>query len=136
MTRRESGMRVLVLDDSTTSLCATQIILEDAGYQVVTTSNPLIVHYLIRDVEMVSVNGDTVVRILQRNATHPRSMRPVIVLHSSRPRHELEQLVGVCDADGFIEKASGAQHLVSEVARFLALKPARSRTLTDWRTQG
>jgi two-component system chemotaxis response regulator CheB len=114
---------ILVVDDSPVVLEAVRNTLTDAGHEVLTADNPLIVPAMVRrqridlaliDVNMPAVAGDVVTKILAQ-AGLPGSK---IVLYSDISERELEARAQSCGALGYIKKKAD-QHLVAEVARFL-----------------
>lgn len=71
------------------------------------------------DVSMPVVGGEALVGIALRN----RLGSCPIVLYSGKDPEELESLVSLCGADGFIKKGTHGQELFDQVERFLNLPP-------------
>jgi CheY-like chemotaxis protein len=116
---------ILVVDDSPLVLNLVRIVLSEAGHEVVASDNPLTVPTLVRrtafdlalvDLNMPSIQGDTVITILDR-AGLPANK---VVLFSEAPEDQLKTKAAGCHAKGYIKKGTD-EHLVSEVTRFLAM---------------
>ncbi|MGC4113814.1 MAG: response regulator [Myxococcales bacterium] len=113
--------KVLIVDDSPVVLEGSAIILEEAGFEVITLDNPLSVAHLVRkenpkvlliDLNMPTLNGATVVKILgQRDA----SRRTKVVLYSDAPVDQLRRVASECGADGYIQKTMNEADLISQV---------------------
>lgn len=113
--------KVLIVDDSPVVLEGSAIILEEAGFDVVTLDNPLSVAHAVRkenprvlliDLNMPTLNGATVVKILgQRDATR----RTKVVLYSDAPVDQLRRVANECGADGYIQKTMNEADLISQV---------------------
>jgi two-component system OmpR family response regulator len=118
--------KILVIDDSEVILDATRITLEDAGYEVVTSDNPLTVAADIRrtapdlvllDINMPAVKGDLVAQVLGSHSLN-RSAR--LVLHSDIPAEELAARTQKAGAFGYIAKTQDEDQFVHEVEKLLA----------------
>jgi CheY-like chemotaxis protein len=116
--------RILIVDDSPTALLATSRALRVAGYEVITSDNPIITPTLIRrevpdllllDVEMPALSGDTVAAIVRQTASRLGSRQVGILLHSTKSAADLERLVASSGADGYIEKGLSSAELVKQV---------------------
>lgn len=101
------------------------MMLEDAGYEVVTVDSPFALSsamtrdlpdLVLVDVTMPGLSGDKVVEITMRNRT---DRAPVIVLHSDRSEHELRDLARSSGASGYIRKTSDASQFARDIARYL-----------------
>ncbi|HEY3447910.1 MAG TPA: response regulator [Myxococcales bacterium] len=113
--------KVLIVDDSPVVLEGSAIILEEAGFEVVTLDNPLSVAHAVRkenpqvlliDLNMPTLNGATVVKILgQRDA----GRRTKVVLYSDAPVDQLRRVANECGADGYIQKTMNEADLISQV---------------------
>lgn len=113
--------KVLIVDDSPVVLEGTAMILEEAGFEVVTLDNPLSVAHAVRkekpsllliDINMPTLNGATVVKILgQQEATN----RTKVILYSDTQVELLRSLAQQCGADGYIQKTMNGADLVSQV---------------------
>jgi CheY-like chemotaxis protein len=119
-------MRVMVVDDSQICLDATAMMLEEAGYAVVTVESPFGLSsaltreqpdVVLVDVTMPGLSGDKLVEITLRNRAGQR--RPLILLYSDRSEHDLRDLAASCGAAGSIRKTSDAQVLTRELQRYL-----------------
>jgi CheY-like chemotaxis protein len=101
-------LRVLVVDDSRFVLEHVKITLEGAGHIVTTRESALgtvqqVVELrpdvLVLDVSMPALDGDRLVSVVAQVDDWIR-----IILHSSRPPHELEQIARTAGAHGAITK--------------------------------
>jgi DNA-binding NarL/FixJ family response regulator len=120
--------KILMIDDSPVILEAGRMALEDAGYDVVTADNPLIVASLVRkerpdlvliDVNMPAVTGDVVAQIAaQYGLTGNEKTR--VVLYSDISTAELYERARRCGAAGYIRKTGDEAAMISEVERFLS----------------
>lgn len=113
--------RILVVDDSSAALKMARVALEDAGYEVITKQEAVLVsstilrekpHIVLLDVTMPAVSGDKLVEIIRG---HPACAETTLLLYSVKPAAELEALARRCGADGFIQKGPGANLLVQQV---------------------
>ena len=123
---------IVVIDDSEIILDFVREALEQAGYRVVTSSNPLLAAVHLRreqpdlvllDVEMPGLPGPEVVRALRRSDCLEHAK---VVLYSSRDADSLAQLALDCGAIGSIPKTVDSTRLASRVGRYLE----RTATLT------
>lgn len=117
--------KVLIVDDSAVVLEMGQLVLEEAGFQVVTLDNPLTLAAVLRrekpdlvliDVNMPLVTGDAVTKIVHRTGF---TKETVVLLYSDRPAKELEERARTCGAQGYIRKTGDSQLLVDTVKSFL-----------------
>ncbi len=108
--------RVLVVDDDPIVRHIVAAILRKKGYDVVVRSDALgalatIAHekpeVVLLDMSMPGLGGAALARLLNEHA-HPR---PQIILHSSQPQQELEQLALEASALGGIEKGDPREFL-------------------------
>ncbi|MBI5547775.1 MAG: response regulator [Deltaproteobacteria bacterium] len=117
--------KILIVDDSPVVLEGSAMVLEEAGFEVLTLENPLSVAHLVRkekpgllliDINMPTVNGATVVKILgQQEAVH----RTKVALYSDLPEARLRTIAAQCGADGFIQKTMDGAGLADQVRRLL-----------------
>lgn len=123
--------KVLIFDDSETVLEVTAADLEDAGYTVVTLSNPALFpitvnrerpDVVLMDVDMPIVRGNMLVELVARHRLHACA----IYLHSDRSAEDLEKLARECGAHGYIRKTSNPAELVRQVEQALVTLRARS----------
>jgi CheY-like chemotaxis protein len=119
--------RIVVVDDSAICLEATAMMLEEAGYEVVTVDSPFALSstmtreapdLVLVDIGMPGLAGDKLVEITLRNQERGRLC--AIVLHSDRPEHDLLGLARACGASGYIRKTSDGRTLAREIERILA----------------
>lgn len=124
------GQRILVLDDDAIILKFVKLHLENAGFEVRTSTNPLTValtlgkyrpDLVLLDVEMPTIRGTEVLAALRRSSCHDAVK---ICLFSSLAESVLEQFSREYSAAGWIRKASPLDGLglVKEVNRFLGEK--------------
>jgi DNA-binding NtrC family response regulator len=116
--------KILVVDDSELAREAVAIILEEQGYDVVSTDSVFsFAHKLnmerpdlvLVDVMMPAMSGDKLVEIALK---HHAGTCPM-VLFSDRPAADLERLARACGAAGFIQKTGDADALARSVASYL-----------------
>lgn len=118
--------KVLLVDDSRLVLDAARITLEEAGYEVRTLDNPLMVAMHLRrdpvdlvllDVNMPTVKGTQVAEVLRSRGGAPIP----VVLFSDLDEKTLAQRAKECGAVGYLTKARGADpsELVRTVAKWL-----------------
>lgn len=109
MTNRR--IRVLVVDDSQICRDTAQLMLGEAGMEVLILDTPfrfgmkllsLRPDIALVDVGMPALGGNQLVDL-----AHRRGLSEIcpIVLFSDRPARELEQVMNQCGADGFISKS-------------------------------
>jgi eukaryotic-like serine/threonine-protein kinase len=117
--------KVLVVDDSDVALEAARIALEEAGYDVTTLDNPLVLVTTVRDVQpdliildisMPALPGDELVSIVGR---HQNMANTPVVLHSDLPADVLQARAKACGAAGSIAKTADADFFVEQVRRWL-----------------
>jgi len=118
-----TGLRVLVIDDDDIAremLCGT---LRDAGYDVHDLPSAIgatraifdqNIEAVVLDVMMPSINGDKLSRLL-RQASKGKHL--TIILVSSRPVDELQEIAQAARADAVVSKASARKELASTLRR-------------------
>ena len=116
--------KVLIVDDSPVALEGSAMILEEAGFEVKTLGNPLLIPFamhqekprlLLVDLNMPTLDGATLVKIL---GERDRS-RTKVVLYSDSPEELLDKAVRECGADGYVRKTANQDELVKQVCRFV-----------------
>ena len=117
--------KVLLIDDSELVLATVSGVLEDAGYEVRSTSDvdklgsvlgdwrPDII---LTDVNMPGLSGVELCRMLK--ASYETAHVPV-VLFSAEPNDVLAKMARTCEADGFLSKANGLVRLPDELAQLI-----------------
>ena len=109
--------RILLLDDSTITLEMEKAVLEDRGYKVATASNLLEFQkeldvfqpeVILTDLMMPDISGKDIVRVLKQDF---HTEKIPIILFSSKPDDELEQIAEQAGADGFLSKSHGIEKL-------------------------
>ncbi len=132
--QRNNSNKVMVVDDSPVILAATRMTLEDAGYEVLSLENPLLVANAVRrekpdlvliDVNMPAITGDLVAQIV---AQHQRQLNVKVVLYSDMPSAHLAERAQRCGAIGFVRKTANEDDLIAQVRQFL--EPTPSTRLT------
>jgi twitching motility two-component system response regulator PilG len=121
-------LRVLIVDDD--ELVCTQLtgLLSDAGHVAHSLPSAIgasraILHHQIDvvaiDVMMPSLPGDKLAALLRQN---PRFKNLGVILISSRPVDELQQLAREVSADAIVTKAALRSDFVGAVARAASLR--------------
>jgi len=121
--------KILVVDDSQAILTYVQGILSAAGYDVVTSNNPMLVASHVRrerpdmilmDIEMPAISGEDVVATLQRFGCS-EGVR-VVLFSASVSAADLARKARAVGAHGYIHKASPLrpETLLAAVDRLLA----------------
>lgn len=114
----------MIVDDSQVVLAVTRVVLESAGYEVVTHARPsgsitLILKeapdLLLVDVNMPGLNGDSLVKMLGSTQSNNET---VVLLHSSLSDEVLAQKVKASHAHGYIRKTDNQQALIRQVNRW------------------
>lgn len=114
------AFKVLVLDDSATSLRMTRHLLEQGGFQVITLDTATLFFKVLNrekpdialvDVGMPVVDGGSVVEMARRSKVYACP----ILLYSDRPETELKELVARYGADGYVRKSSDSNALKTAV---------------------
>jgi CheY-like chemotaxis protein len=118
--------RILVIDDCRLTRAITRDILEASGFEVLTAesaldANPLIdapvpPDLILMDVVMPELSGDRKVR---RMKAREESRGIPVVLISTKPHGELQQLAKTAGADGFLQKPLCRAQLLGEIGRLL-----------------
>jgi len=117
---------ILVIDDSETILGLVSEALRDRGHEVLCESDVFSanrhiyrrkVALLLLDVQMPSVSGNEVCRIL-KSKEETRAIP--VVFFSDLPETELQRLAREAGADGWLAKGRGLAEVVVEVERRLA----------------
>jgi DNA-binding response OmpR family regulator len=120
----QSRATILVVDDVATVRTWACAVLTRAGLDVVAEEEPTRISVsvsryhpdlVLLDVSMPTISGDRIVGAV-KNFTHP----PLVVLHSSKPQAELQELCRRSGADGFIVKTSNPDDFVHQVRMFLS----------------
>jgi CheY-like chemotaxis protein len=125
--RERAGVRVprvLLVDDSESTLKAATLLLESSGYEVVSTNTPVGLGPLMLrekpdlvlvDVEMPEMRGDSLVKAARRLL---KERCCPMLLWSSLPAGELEELARSSGATGYIHK-SGGREMMERIAEVL-----------------
>jgi CheY-like chemotaxis protein len=109
--------KILLLDDSTITLEMEKAVLEDRGYRVAIASNLLEFQkeldvfqpeIILTDLMMPDISGKDIVRVLKQDF---HTEKIPIILFSSKPDDELEQIAEQAGADGFLSKSHGIEKL-------------------------
>ena len=119
------GKTILVIDDSETILGLVSETLRERGHEVLCESDVFSanrhiyrrkVDLILLDVQMPSVSGNEVCRIL-KSKEETRAIP--VVFFSDLPDAELRRLAGEAGADGWLSKGRGLSEVVAEVERRL-----------------
>ena len=109
--------KILLLDDSTITLEMEKAVLEERGYGVAIASNLLEFQtqldafqpeIILTDLMMPDISGKDIVRVLKQDF---HTEKIPIILFSSKPDDELEQISEQAGADGFLSKSHGIEKL-------------------------
>lgn len=118
--------RIVVIDDCRLTLAIARDMLEEAGFEVVTTESGIEANQYIYgvpkpslvliDVVMPLLHGDRKVRLLKEREA---SCDIPVLLMSTKPPGELAELARLSGADGYIRKPLDRGTLLAEVHRLL-----------------
>jgi CheY-like chemotaxis protein len=131
--------KILVMDDSQTVLEATQEVLEEGGYDVVTLSSSALLPSVwnqekpdlaLIDVSMPVMEGQSVVELMRRSHLH----RCPLVLYSDQPEPRLQELARACGASGYIRKTHDGAALLRQVASYVSVGLVAPRAATGERS--
>jgi len=109
--------KILLLDDSTITLEMEKAVLEERGYEVAVASNLLEFQgqldrfqpeIILTDLMMPDISGKDIVRVLKQDF---HTERIPIVLFSSKPDEELQEIAEQAGADGYLSKSHGIEQL-------------------------
>lgn len=122
MTRK----RILIVDDTPLILAAARHVLVEAGFEVETRDGVIDLaergahdfDLILMDVNMPELCGDDVAAVLR----HERAISTPTYLFSTLSAAELDERAREAGLDGYILKGLGAEHLVREVRRILAVQ--------------
>lgn len=114
--------KILVADDDNGIVDAMQILLEDEGYEVLTTLDGEKVYDMYHqkpdlvflDIWMSGVNGKTVCQKIKANDSFKHI--PVIMFSANR---DTEEIAMQCGADGFLSKPFEIKHLLDIVHKHI-----------------
>lgn len=112
--------KIMIVDDSPTVLNITSNRLRRAGYDVVSGSHEKSLleissekpDLLLLDVAMPGLSGDKIARILKGTGIMKHG---VVVFFSSLPVAELEEMVRVSGASGYLRKSQEGPEFLQEV---------------------
>ncbi|HET9554661.1 MAG TPA: response regulator [Anaeromyxobacteraceae bacterium] len=109
--------KILLLDDSVITLEMEKAVLEERGYEVAVASNLIEFQQaldsfqpevILTDLMMPDISGKDIVRVLKQDF---HTERIPIVLFSSKPDEELQEIAEQAGADGFLSKSHGIERL-------------------------
>jgi CheY-like chemotaxis protein len=109
--------KILLLDDSVITLEMEKAVLEERGYEVAVASNLLEFQQaldgfqpevILTDLMMPDISGKDIVRVLKQDF---HTERIPIVLFSSKPDEELQEIAEQAGADGYLSKSHGIERL-------------------------
>lgn len=116
--------KVFVCDDDTGIVDVIQIVLEDAGYDVITSSESEQVMTMVKktrpdliliDLWMPGLGGEQVIPLLRGDSQ--TAQIPVVVISASKDTNEVAERVG---ADGFLYKPFDITALEGIVKKYLS----------------
>ena len=119
--------KILLVDDDDAALKLFGRALEDAGFEVLASSQSIGTtnrakdfepDVILLDVMMPALAGNKMVKLLQENV--PR--QPTIILLSNKEEDELKKICQECGADDYVSKVSGPAALVRKVREHLTLR--------------
>lgn len=111
---------VLIVDDEPFLLSAVSTLLRRAGFGVHTCEQWVGVASAVRrvhpdvvllDYNMPSLRGDDICRALKHNEDHEMK----VLLFSSEPESDLQQIASSCGADGYVCKDVPASDLIGRI---------------------
>ena len=123
--------RVLIIDDDDVARELLSSTLKQAGHQVIELASAIgatraifehNVDAVVVDVMLPDISGDKLARVLRENS---RGQWLGIVLVSSRPVQELQELAAGARADGVVAKANIRSGLAATVARAVQRRAQR-----------
>jgi CheY-like chemotaxis protein len=109
--------RILLLDDSAITLEMEKAVLEERGYRVAIASNLLEFQaqldqfqpeIILTDLMMPDISGKDIVRVLKQDF---HTEKIPIILFSSKPDDELQEIAEQAGADGYLSKSHGIDRL-------------------------
>ncbi len=109
--------RILLLDDSVITLEMEKAVLEERGYRVAIASNLLEFQaqldqfqpeIILTDLMMPDISGKDIVRVLKQDF---HTEKIPIILFSSKPDDELQEIAEQAGADGYLSKSHGIDRL-------------------------
>jgi twitching motility two-component system response regulator PilH len=119
-------LKIMIVDDDKTTLEVLSAVLERAGHEVITRETSIGTTLAIMrespdvvllDVRMPGLSGDKLAGLIaNRNA----ASSPIVVLHSSSTRSELQELASRCGAAGIIEKTGDSSEFMRTLERVLS----------------
>jgi two-component system response regulator BaeR len=116
---------VLIVDDDPLTLEVLRERLESAGFEAtvrdrsIGTSDVVAAEapdFVLLDLHMPGLGGEQLGQLLQR---HERTRETQIILHSSRPRDELDRIVGSMGVLGAIEKTADDERFLAQFLRLV-----------------
>jgi DNA-binding response OmpR family regulator len=123
---QKTAKRIIIVDDEPDILEFLRIILEEEGYEVVTSEkgefleqlhNDRLPHLFLVDVLLSGKDGRTIVKHLK---SQPETMHIPVVMFSAHPSaNETALLAG---ADDFLAKPFAVDELLAKIAHFLELE--------------
>ncbi|MFO0579522.1 MAG: response regulator [Polyangia bacterium] len=128
--RRQSNLRVLLVDDDPVAVTVVRRWLETAGYEVIARDTPfgtsgLILKHrpdlLILDVEMPGLDGELLAAAIAKGSHHVE-----IIFYSGKDADVLARLVAKHGALGAIHKSSEGQAFLNEFNNLVAIWLSRN----------
>jgi len=114
--------KILVADDDAGIVDAMQILLEDEGYEVITTMEGGMIWEMVKqkpdllflDIWMSGINGNTICKKIKEDPE--TNFIPVIMFSANR---DTQQIAVECGADGFLSKPFEINELIQIVKKYI-----------------
>lgn len=126
-----NNKKIFVCDDDMGIVDVVKIVLEEAGYTVVTTADSenaikkirkLVPDLILIDLWMPGLGGEQIIPMLKKDKATARI--PVIVISASKDTREVAERAG---ADGFLYKPFDISDLEAIVKKYLEAAPQKAR---------
>jgi CheY-like chemotaxis protein len=118
-------MKIMIVDDDPATLMVVGTILQRQGYEVIERDTAIGTtlailrekpDVVVLDVRMPGLTGDKLAALISQQTTP----RPVVVLHSSLPESELQELVQSSGAAGFVPKGVSPRAFIGKLEQVVA----------------
>lgn len=118
-------MKIMIVDDDATTLTVVGAALQSRGHEVIERDTAIGTtlailrqkpDVVLLDIRMPGLAGDKLATLIEQEATS----RPIVILHSSLPARDLEELVRSTGAAGFVAKGAGPTSFLGTFERVLA----------------
>jgi chemotaxis family two-component system response regulator PixG len=118
-------MKIMIVDDDATTLTVIGAALQSHGHEVIERDTAIGTtlailrqkpDIVLLDVRMPGIAGDKLAALIQQEV----ASRPIVILHSSLPVRDLEELVRSTGAAGFVAKGAGPASFLGMFERIVA----------------